>query len=72
MLGSALSSGFLQSKYPKIILATCLVLNMVSLVLFTLTDNFILLATYRFFTGLFQVPFAIFMPVWADAFGNEI
>lgn len=26
----------------------------------------------RMFTGLFQIIFGIFMPVWADVYGNEV
>lgn len=71
IVGSAFSSGLLTSKVQKWILCLCLSLNCVSLFLFTILNNFILLAACRCSTGLFQIPFAIYMPVFAETFGNE-
>jgi len=71
-IGSALSTGMLQKYDAKIILSTCLFLNVFSLIMFTLTDVYIALVICRMCTGLFQVFFCIYFPVWADVFGNEI
>ena len=39
---------------------------------FTATKNFYILVVCRMCTGLFQIIFAIFMPVYADVFGTEV
>ena len=70
-IGSALATGMLQCCNPKLILSLCLFLNIFTLILFTLTDVYIILAFCRMCTGLFQVFFCIYFPVWADVFGNE-
>lgn len=44
---------------------------MLSLVYFTITDDFSNLLICRMFTGLFQIFFGVYQPVWADTFGNE-
>ena len=56
---------------PKMILVTCMLLNILSLIGFTLTTNYALLLVCRILTGVFQIFFGIFMPVWADVFGDE-
>ena len=71
VIGSAIASGVLQKCNPKVFLSTCLFLNIITLFLFTMTDIYPLMAFCRMLTGLLQVSFAIYMPVWADAFGNE-
>jgi predicted MFS family arabinose efflux permease len=55
----------------KFVLSACLFLNIFTLILFTLTDSYIVLIVCRGCTGLFQVFFCIYFPVWADVFGNE-
>ena len=42
-----------------------------SLLLFTLSNNFWILAASRLMTGMCQVFFAIYFPVWVDIFGDE-
>lgn len=71
-VGAALSSVVLQYCNPKKVLGTCLFFNVVSLIVFTVTENFTILMICRMCTGLFQIIFAIFMPVWADVYGNEV
>ena len=70
-IGSILATRLLQSCNPKFILATCLFLNIGTLILFTLTTNYYVLVICRMCTGLFQVFFCIYFPVWADVFGND-
>jgi len=70
-IGSFLSTFFLQ-KFPiKIVLSSCLILNTLSLLFFTLTNKFWAIAICRVLTGLFQIFFNVYFPVWADCFGNE-
>ena len=52
-------------------LTVCLTLNVGTLILFTMTSSYTALVMCRMFTGLFQVYFCIYLPVWADVFGNE-
>ena len=72
LTGSIFSTWILSTFKPKNVLGWCLALNMGSLVAFTLTQNFLVLMIDRFSTGLFQVFFCIFFPVWSDVFGNEV
>jgi sugar phosphate permease len=53
VIGSAIASGVLQKCNPKTFLSVCLFLNIITLVIFTLTDVYILLAFCRMCTGLF-------------------
>lgn len=71
-IGSILSSYAMRQYNPKMILVTCMTLNIVSLIGFTLTTNYALLVVCRILTGIFQIFFGIFMPVWADVFGDEV
>jgi len=59
-LGSALASVLLQNYNPKTLLIGCLILNILSLIIFTVTDNFVVLIFCRIFSGIFQVFFSIF------------
>ena len=70
-MGAALASGLLSKVKPKVLLFLCLLLNVGALLVFTITDNFVILAVSRSLTGVFQIFFCIFQPVWADVFGNE-
>jgi MFS family permease len=70
-LGSILATGVLQSCNAKFILCSCLFLNIFTLVLFTLTNNYLLLLFCRMCTGMFQVFFCIYMPIWTDTYGND-
>ena len=70
-LGSVLASGVLQKYNPKNVLGLCLFLNIGTLIIFTVSELYAVLLLCRMFTGLFQVFFCIYFPVWADCFGNE-
>lgn len=52
-------------------LAFSLLMNAISLVMFTLSTSFYLDAILRLFIGVFQVFATIYMPVWADIFAKE-
>jgi predicted MFS family arabinose efflux permease len=66
-----LASGVLQKFNPKRVLSICLFLNIGTLIIFTITEVYYILLISRMFTGLFQVFFCIYFPVWADCFGDE-
>jgi predicted MFS family arabinose efflux permease len=69
--GSFIASPVLQKAPPKYVLIICLMINVASLIVFTLTNIIAILCVVRCITGIMQVFFTIFMPVWVDAFGNE-
>lgn len=71
MLGSVGFTYFLKKFKPKNVLLTCLGLNIASLIVFTLTENFFLLCICKLGTGIFQIAFQIFFPVWSDLFGSK-
>lgn len=71
VLGAAMASGILAKCSPKYILLFCLLFNLGALLAFTVTDQFYILAISRSLTGMFQIFFGIFQPVWADVFGND-
>lgn len=60
MLGAALASRMLTSCSPKYILIICMILNVFVLLVFTVTDDFYVLAASRALTGTFQIFFGIF------------
>lgn len=72
VIGSALASGLMNKHNPKIVLSLCLFINMISLIVFCFVDVYVVLVICRVCTGLFQIPFAIYTPVWADAVGNDV
>ena len=69
-IGSAMATVVLSKYNIKLVLSSCLFLNIASLIVFTLTDNYTILVVCRIFTGFFQVFFCIYFPVWADIYGN--
>ena len=71
MVGSILSSFIMRQYNPKFILVPGMTLNIGCLVVFTLTTNYSLLLLCRIMTGVFQIFFGIYMPVWADVYGDE-
>ena len=71
VVGSAIASWVLGKTNPKIFLLICLIFNTATLLIFTFTDIYPILVICRMLTGLFQVSFCIYMPVWTDTFGNE-
>lgn len=60
-----------HSKYIKLVLMLSLTMMAVTLVTFTLTANFYLNVIMRFIAGFCQIFTIIYVPLWADAFGNE-
>ena len=71
LIGSLAATYVLNKGDTKMILSISLSLNIVSLILFTLVSYYPVLLVCRILTGLFQIFFSIFLPVWADTFGNE-
>jgi predicted MFS family arabinose efflux permease len=53
------------------VLSFALVVDIVTLAGFCLFESYWCLAVLRVFTGVAQVFFTIFLPVWADSFGTE-
>lgn len=70
-LGAALSSLVLRSCNTKYVLVVCITLNIISLIVFTLTTMFPVLMVCRMLTGVFQIFFGIYQPVWADVYGSK-
>ena len=71
-LGSLLGAHvYSNSKYIKLVLMLSLTMMAVTLVTFTLTPNFYLNVLMRFLSGFCQIFTIIYVPLWADAFGNE-
>lgn len=70
-MGAVLSSVMLDKVPPKIFLFVCILCNIITLLYFTITDDFNNLLLCRMLTGLFQIFFGVYQPVWADSFGNE-
>ena len=55
----------------KVVLLTVMICNAFSLLLFTLSKEYLVLFMSRFLTGFFQVFISIYYPVWADCFGKD-
>ena len=71
-LGSLMGAQvYSNSKYIKLVLMLSLTVMAVTLVTFTLTANFYLNVLMRFVAGFCQIFTIIYVPLWADAFGNE-
>jgi predicted MFS family arabinose efflux permease len=71
-IGSAISSWIFQnSVFIKPSLYLSLLLNAISLILFTATNYFYVDAILRVLIGIFQVIITIYNPVWADIFAKE-
>ena len=70
-LGSISASFTYQKFNSKHVLVTVLLANAVSMTCFTLSKQYAILVTSRFFTGFFQVFVSIYYPVWADIFGTS-
>ena len=71
VVGSFLAAFFLQTRNTKLVLCLCVILNVIFLLMFTFTNQTWLMVLCRVLTGLFQVFLWIYLPVWADLFGNE-
>ena len=66
--GSVIAIPFLDLVPTRIALLSCLVVQILSLYLFTWGLKWSHLAMARFLSGATQVILAIFLPVWVDAF----
>ena len=70
-LGSICASFTYQKFNSKHVLVAVLMANAVSMACFTISSNYAILVTSRFFTGFFQVFVSIYYPVWADSYGTS-
>lgn len=70
-LGSFLSSPVLQKVNAKYVLSFALFVDIVTLLGFCIFEAYWMLAVLRVATGVMQVFFTIYLPVWADSFGTE-
>jgi len=65
-IGSLVLSPLFQRVNPKYVVSFAVLLNIVTLVSFTLYKSFLLMAFSRVFAGIFQVALIIYFPVWVD------
>ena len=70
-IGSIFATCLFQSSNTKALLITVILMNALTLVLFTQFTSYWSLATTRMLTGFFQVFICIYYPVWADRFGSS-
>ena len=70
-VGSIFATYLFQASNTKILLTVVVLLNSLTLFLFTQFTSYWLCATNRFFAGFFQVFICIYYPVWADRFGGS-
>jgi MFS family permease len=71
VIGSMMATCFLQTRNTKLVLCSCIILNIIFLVTFTFTRRPSVMMAFRCLTGFFQVFMWVYFPVWADFFGNE-
>lgn len=72
LVGSIIAGPILASFSTRYVLVVSLLIAIVTLLLFCLTSSYFLMCVTRLITGLCQVFFFIYLPVWADSFGTEI
>ena len=71
-LGSLMGAQiYSDSKYIKTVLMLSLSVMAVTLIIFALNANFQVNVVMRFVAGFCQIFTIIYVPLWADAFGNE-
>jgi len=71
-VGAGVATGiYAKSSWIKPTLICSLLLNSLSIWLFTVSNSFYFNMFLRFWIGFFQVFLVIFMPVWGDAFSSE-
>jgi predicted MFS family arabinose efflux permease len=70
-IGSFFASPVLQRINAKYVLIFALAVDIVTLWGFCMFESYWMLAILRIFTGMMQVMFTIYLPVWADSFGTE-
>ena len=68
-IGSVAATFLYATVNTKYVLITVMFLNGCSLLMFVMTNQYILLLLSRFLTGFFQVFVSIYFPVWSDMFG---
>ena len=71
IIGSLVSLTIINIFNRKYILMVCLILCGLSLFVFTITKNYILLCIDRVIIGTFQAFISIYLPLWCDQFGVE-
>lgn len=67
----AASQTFSGGRNVQKILAFCMGVNCVCLFIFSMSTVFYFNLSLRILNGIGQAYIAIYMPVWADAFGSE-
>ena len=68
-IGSVAATFLYATVNTKHVLIAVMFLNGCSLLMFVMTNQYILLLLSRFLTGFFQVFVSIYFPVWSDMFG---
>lgn len=71
VVGSLLGMPLFRRLNIKIILMVSLLIQMISLASFTIAEQFEVLEICRFLTGITQVMFTIYIPVWVDLFAPK-
>ena len=71
IFGSLVSLTIINTFNRKYILMACLILCGLTLFVFTLTTNYVLLCIDRAIIGIFQAFISIYLPLWCDQFGVE-
>lgn len=71
VLGSLAATFVFNVVNTKVIIASIMLLNALSQLMFTTTTEYYYLLTSRFLTGFFQVFVSIYWPVWTDAFAGS-
>ena len=71
VVGSLLGMPLFKYFSTKWILACSLIFQMASLTVFTQVGVFMVLEISRFLTGITQVLFTIYIPIWADFFAPK-
>ena len=71
MIGAASTTYLLKEYRPKNVLILCLGLNIGALIVFTITNKLYLLLICRLLSGINQIVFQIYFPVWADTYGSK-
>ena len=71
IIGSLISLTIINTFNRKYILMVCLILCGLSLFLFTITKQYVLLCIDRVIIGIFQAFISIYLPLWCEQFGVE-
>ena len=71
IIGSLISMTVINICNRKYILMICLILCGISLFIFTITKEYVLLCIDRVIIGVFQAFISIYLPLWCEQFGVE-